>query len=84
MMNYYGLNTPLRALLMTALFVVANLAFLSLLRIVNRRRVLHAKVLLPVVSVVNAFLCVMFATETRVTKFSRELPEIVKNVCEMH
>ena len=83
MMNYYGLNIPLRALLMSALFVAANLAFVMLLRIIKQKRAICAKILLPVVSVLNSFFCVIFATEARVTKFSRELPEIVKTVCEM-
>ena len=83
MMNYYGLNIPLRALLMTLLFVCANTAVVLFIRLVKRKQLLHAKVLLPVVMAVNTFFCVMFATEARATKFSRELPEIVKNVCEM-
>ena len=83
MMNYYGLNIPLRALLMTLLFVCANAAVVLFIRLVKRKQLLHAKVLLPVVMAVNTFFCVMFATEARATKFSRELPEIVKNVCEM-
>ena len=83
MMNYYGLGIPLRALLMTLLFVCANTAVVLFIRLVKRKKLLHAKVLLPVVMAVNTFFCVMFATEARATKFSRELPEIVKNVCEM-
>ena len=83
MMNYYGLNVPLRALLMSALFVAATLALVSIFRVSKRRRMLHAKILLSVAMVLNAFFCVIFATETRVTKFSRELPGIVKTVCEM-
>ena len=83
MMNYYGLNIPLRALLMTLLFVCANAAVVLFIRLVKRKQLLHAKVLLPVVMAVNTFFCVMFATEARATKFSRELPKIVKNVCEM-
>ena len=83
MMNYYGLNIPLRALLMTLLFVCANAAVVLFIRLVKRKRLLHAKLLLSVVMAVNTFFCVMFATEARVTKFSRELPELVKNVCEM-
>ena len=83
MMNYYGLSIPLRALLMTLLFVCANTAVVLFIRLVKRKQLLHAKVLLPVVMAVNTFFCVMFATEARATKFSRELPEIVKNVCEM-
>ena len=83
MMNYYGLDIPLRALLMTLLFVSTNAAVVLFIRLVKRKKLLHAKVLLPVVMAVNTFFCVMFATEARATKFSRELPEIVKNVCEM-
>ena len=83
MMNYYGLDTPLRALLMSALFVLANLALVLILRVMGRKRMLHAKLLLPIISALNAFLCVMFATEIRATKFSRQLPEVVKTVCEM-
>ena len=83
MMNYYGLGIPLRALLMTLLFVSTNAAVVLFIRLVKRKQLLHAKVLLPVVTAVNTFFCVMFATEARATKFSRELPEIVKNVCEM-
>ena len=83
MMNYYGLGIPLRALLMTLLFVSTNAAVVLFIRLVKRKQLLHAKVLLPVVMAVNTFFCVMFATEARATKFSRELPEIVKNVCEM-
>ena len=83
MMNYYGLGIPLRALLMTLLFVCANAAVVLFIRLVKRKQLLHAKVLLPVVMAVNTFFCVMFATEARATKFSRELPELVKNVCEM-
>ena len=58
MINYYGLNTPLRALLMSALFVVANLAFATIFRIIKRKRALHAKILLPSVSAINAFFCI--------------------------
>lgn len=83
MMNYYGLNIPMRALLMTLLFVCANAAVVLFIRLVKRKQLLHTKVLLPVVMAVNTFFCVMFATEARATKFSRELPEIVKNVCKM-
>ena len=83
MTNYYGLNIPLRALLMTLLFVSTNAAVVLFIRLVKRKQLLHAKILLPVVMVVNTFFCVMFATEARATKFSRELPEIVRNVCEM-
>ena len=82
MMNYYSLNIPLRALLMTLLFVVANLAFALEIRMLKRKRALYAKIFLPVVAVINAFFCVIFATEARTKKFDRELPEIVGNVCE--
>ena len=83
MMNYYGLNIPMRALLMTLLFVSTNAAVVLFIRLVKRKKLLHATVLLPVVMAVNTFFCVMFAAEARATKFSRELLEIVKNVCEM-
>lgn len=83
MMNYYGFNTPIRALLMAALFVCANLAFVLFLWVIKPKRMLHAKLLLPTVSALNAFLCVVFSTEIRATKFSRDLPEFVKKACEM-
>ena len=83
MMNYYGLNIPLRALLMTLLFVCANAAVVLFIRLVKRKRLYHSKVFLPIVAVICTFFCVMFATEARAVKFSRDLPEIVQKVCEM-
>ncbi|MBO5755256.1 MAG: hypothetical protein J6R89_04265, partial [Clostridia bacterium] len=83
MMNYYGLSIPLRALLMTLLFVCANAAIVLFIRIAGGKRLLHAKVLLPLASALNAFLCVVLAGEARAAKFSREMPEIVKSVCEI-
>ena len=63
MMNYYGLDIPLRALLMTLLFVCANAAVVLFIRLVKRKKLYHAKLLLPVVMAVNTLFCVMFATE---------------------
>ena len=83
MMNYYSLNILLRALLMTLLFVCSNAAIVLFIKIVAKKPHLHAKLLLPITAAVNTFFCVMFASETRIVKFSRELPEIVKKVCEM-
>ncbi len=83
MMNYYSLNIPLRALLMTLLFVCSNAAIVLLIRLVRRKNFLHAKLLLLTTVGINTFFCVMFATEARVAKFSHDLPEIVKKVCEM-
>ena len=83
MINYYSLNIPLRAILMTLLFVCANTSLALFIRLLKRKRRIQAKVLLPIVMIVNGFFCVMFATEARAAKFSRELPEFVKDVCEM-
>lgn len=82
-MSYYGLNVPLRALLMTLLFVTSNVALVSFIRAIKRKKIWHVKILLPAVAAVNAFFCVMLATEARAAKFARELPEIVRAVCEM-
>ena len=67
MMNYYGLGIPLRALLMTLLFVCANAAVALFIRLVKRKRLLHAKVLLPVVMAVNTFFC--SAMKTKISPF---------------
>ena len=83
MISYYGLSIQLRALLMTLLFISANAAIVLLIRLARRKRLLHAKLLLPMAAAVNTFFCVMFATEARVAKFSQELPAIVERVCQM-
>lgn len=83
MMKYFDLTVHTRALLMTAFFVCSNLALVLLFRVIKRKRLLHAKLLLPFIIVVNAFFCVMLATEARVAKFSGEPPEIVKTICEL-
>lgn len=83
MMSYYGLNVPLRAFLMTLLFCIATFALVLMIMMVKRKRALHAKILLPVISVINTFFCVMFATEARGAKFSRETPDFVEALCDI-
>lgn len=82
MMNYFDLTVYQRTLLMTALFVTASFSIIALVLIIKKRQIL-SKILLVVGSLISGTLCIFYATEARTVKFSRELPETVKKVCEM-
>ena len=82
MMIYYDLSLNSRAFLMAALFVTACLCVVGFFMAANRKRLLP-KVLLPVCALACDVFVVLFATEARVVKFSRKLPEIVHAVCKM-
>lgn len=81
-MNYYDLSIAFRALLMALLFISANSAIVLLIRIFRRHLCLHAKIILPVLFLINTFFCVIFAIEARGQKFSRQLPEFITNICK--
>ena len=81
MMTYYSLTVHTRTLLMSLLFLNASLSLVIFFMELKYKRLL-SKIILPLIFIINFFVCIIFATETRCIKFSKDTSEIIKKFCE--
>ncbi|MBO5773810.1 MAG: hypothetical protein J6R44_03155, partial [Clostridia bacterium] len=81
MISYYDFGTNARALLMSIIFASACLSLVVFVRLISRRRLLP-KILLPVCTLINLTMSVLFASEARIVKFSREMIVVVDEFCK--